>query len=49
MKSKKRAVLDVLLSTSLYLVDNLPERTPDNVHEKKAETGHRERSRSYGI
>ena len=32
MKSKKRAVLGVLLSTGLYLLDNLRERIPENIH-----------------
>jgi len=35
MKSKKRAVLGVLLSTGLYLLDNLRERMPDNIDEIK--------------
>jgi hypothetical protein len=34
-KSKKRAVLGVLLSTGLYLLDNLRERMPDNVDDIK--------------
>ena len=36
MKSKKRAVLGVLLSTGLYLLDNLRERMPDNIDDIKA-------------
>jgi hypothetical protein len=35
MKSKKRAVLGVLLSTGLYLLDNLRERMPDNIDDIK--------------
>ena len=35
MKSKKRAVLGVLLSTGLYLLDNLRERMPDNIEDIK--------------
>jgi hypothetical protein len=35
MKSKKRAVLGVLLSTCLYLLDNLRERMPDNIDDIK--------------
>jgi hypothetical protein len=36
MKFKKRAVLGVLLSTGLYLLDNLRERMPDNIDDIKA-------------
>jgi YtxH-like protein len=36
MKFKKRAVLGVLLSTGLYLLDNLRERMPDNIDDVKA-------------
>ena len=35
MKFKKREVLGVLLSTGLYLLDNLRERLPDNVENIK--------------
>jgi hypothetical protein len=35
MKFKKRAVLGVLLSTGLYLLDNLRERMPDNIDDIK--------------
>jgi len=35
MKFKKRAVLGVLLSTGLYLLDNLRERMPDNMDDIK--------------
>jgi YtxH-like protein len=35
MKSKKRAFLGVLLSTGLYLLDNLRERMPDNTDDIK--------------
>jgi hypothetical protein len=35
VKSKKRAVLGVLLSTGLYLLDNLRERMPDNIDDMK--------------
>ena len=35
MKSKKRAVLGVLLSTGLYLLDNLREQMPDNIDDIK--------------
>src|SRR5580692_4131206 len=35
MKSKKRAVLGILLSTGLYLLDNLRERMPDNIDDIK--------------
>src|SRR5580692_7155133 len=35
MKFKKRAVLGVLLSTGLYLLDNLRERMPDNIDDVK--------------
>jgi hypothetical protein len=39
MKSKKRAVLGGLLSTGLYLLDNLRERIPDNIDDDlKAKT-----------
>jgi hypothetical protein len=37
MKFKKRAVLGALLSTGLYLLDNLRERMPDNIDDIKAE------------
>ena len=36
MKFKKRAVLGALLSTGLYLLDNLRERMPDNIDDIKA-------------
>jgi YtxH-like protein len=36
MKSKKRGVLGVLLSTGLYLLDNLREHMPDNIDDIKA-------------
>jgi YtxH-like protein len=36
MKFKKRAVLGVLLSTGLYLLDNLRERMPDNIDDIRA-------------
>ena len=35
MKFKKRALFGVLLSTGLYLLDNLRERPPDNVENIK--------------
>ena len=35
MKFKKREVLVVLLSTGLYLLDNLRERLPDNIDDIK--------------
>jgi hypothetical protein len=35
MKFKKREVLGVLLSTGLYLLDNLRERLPDNLENIK--------------
>jgi hypothetical protein len=35
MKFKKRAALGVLLSTGLYLLDNLRERMPDNIDDIK--------------
>jgi hypothetical protein len=35
MKFKKREVLSVLLSTGLYLLDNLRERLPDNLESIK--------------
>ncbi len=35
MKFKKREVLGVLLSTGLYLLDNLRERLPDNMENIK--------------
>ena len=35
MKFKKREVLGVLLSTGLYLLDNLRERLPDNLESIK--------------
>jgi hypothetical protein len=35
MKFKKREVLGVLLTTGLYLLDNLRERLPDNVNDIK--------------
>ena len=35
MKFKKRALFGVLLSTGLYLLDNLRERLPDNVENIK--------------
>ena len=41
MKFKKREVLGVLLSTGLYLLDNLRERLPDkveNIKDKARET-----------
>jgi hypothetical protein len=38
MKSKQPAVLGVLLSTGLYLLDNLRERIPDNIDDIKAKT-----------
>jgi hypothetical protein len=36
MKFKKLAVLGALLSTGLYLLDNLRERMPDNIDDIKA-------------
>jgi hypothetical protein len=35
MKFKKRELFGVLLSTGLYLLDNLRERSPDNVENIK--------------
>ena len=35
MKFKKQAVLGALLSTGLYLLDNLRERVPDNIDDIK--------------
>jgi hypothetical protein len=36
MKFKKQAVLGALLSTGLYLLDNLRERMPDNIDDIQA-------------